>query len=228
MPERNDMQLSRNGRRIAIPMTVTATLLGGGMALAADTATPTSTTTAYAACLAHDTGVPYHVQDARAGTPRCSRGDSVLSWNRTGPTGPTGPVGARGPTGPAGATGALGPTGPTGPAGTNGATGSTGPTGPAGADGATGSTGPTGPSGASGLFLVTNSTGTIPAGSYTRYVSCGDGKVALAGGWAFTNNTDVLRENRPAVERTRDVWAFTFVLATSENPTFYVTCATGP
>jgi hypothetical protein len=66
--------------------------------------------------------------------PKCSSGQTLVTWNQVGPTGPTG---ATGPAGPTGATGPQGPTGATGLTGATGATGPSGPTGPAGVSSAT-------------------------------------------------------------------------------------------
>jgi hypothetical protein len=44
----------------------------------------------------------------------CTRGQSALDWNISGPTGPTGPPGPIGPTGPPGPQGQQGPQGPAG------------------------------------------------------------------------------------------------------------------
>lgn len=62
----------------------------------------------------------------------CRKGETMLTWNQTGPAGPAGPAGPTGPTGPIGPTG---PTGQTGPAGPQGPKGDTGPQGPAGTGG---------------------------------------------------------------------------------------------
>ena len=55
----------------------------------------------------------------------CSRDETLISWNQTGPEGPQGPQGETGPQGPAGPQGAEGPAGPTGPAGPQGPSGIT-------------------------------------------------------------------------------------------------------
>jgi len=47
-------------------------------------------------------------------SPKCSKSQTAVSWNVSGPPGPAGPAGAAGATGPAGATGAQGPAGPAG------------------------------------------------------------------------------------------------------------------
>ena len=57
----------------------------------------------------------------------CSKSETLLSWNQTGPSGPPGPAG---PQGPVGATGPVGPVGPVGATGSPGAQGPVGPRGP--------------------------------------------------------------------------------------------------
>src|SRR5262245_42725655 len=59
----------------------------------------------------------------------CRKGETLLSWNATGPQGPQGPAGPQGMTGATGPQGIQGPPGPQGsqgipgPAGTSGVTG---------------------------------------------------------------------------------------------------------
>jgi hypothetical protein len=57
---------------------------------------------------------------------RCVKGETRVSWSRTGPEGPAGPQGLAGPQGPTGSTGPQGPTGSTGPAGPQGLIGPAG------------------------------------------------------------------------------------------------------
>lgn len=122
------MRISRPGARMIMIPAVTATaLLGGGVALAADGAAPSSPT--YAGCVNHATGVLYHVQRTATPTPRCARRDGVITWNAQGPQGNMGPTGAQGPQGDTGAAGAPGPSGAPGPAGPAGAAGPAGPAG---------------------------------------------------------------------------------------------------
>src|SRR4051794_6894027 len=83
-------------------------------------------------------------------TPRCSKHETVVSWNENGAAGPTGAPGATGQDGVAGPTGATGLAGPTGATGQNGVAGPTGATGLAGPTGATGQNGVAGPTGATG------------------------------------------------------------------------------
>ena len=56
----------------------------------------------------------------------CTKHETPITWNQTGPQGPPGPGGPAGPQGP------DGPQGPTGPQGPQGPKGDTGPPGPAG------------------------------------------------------------------------------------------------
>src|SRR5258708_3471398 len=86
----------------------------------------------------------------------CQAGQTLISWNQTGPPGPQGAVGPQGPKGDTGGVGAQGAPGPVGATGAAGPTGQSGPQGPqglkgdTGATGATGPAGPIGPSGAAG------------------------------------------------------------------------------
>ncbi len=86
----------------------------------------------------------------------CQDGQTLITWNQTGPVGPTGPQGAKGdkgdpgPAGPQGMPGLQGPKGDTGlpgPPGSQGPKGDIGPAGVQGLKGDTGSTGPQGPQG---------------------------------------------------------------------------------
>lgn len=81
----------------------------------------------------------------------CKKGDTLLTWNTTGPGGPTGAVGPAGPAGPTGPQGPFG--GPQGPAGATGAQGPAGSAGPIGGVGPAGATGPAGPSGTLGTSV---------------------------------------------------------------------------
>jgi hypothetical protein len=62
-------------------------------------------------------------------TAGCKKGESLLSWNQTGPQGPQGPQGVQGVPGSQGPAGSPGPAGPTGAPGPAGPPGSTGPKG---------------------------------------------------------------------------------------------------
>ena len=107
-------------------------------------ATGSSSANVYEGCLSHKDGRLYNVQVNPSSAPTCSRGDTLITWNQSGPAGATGPSGPQGVTGPGGPKGDTGVTGP------QGATGDTGVTGPQGATGDTGVTGPTGPEGPTG------------------------------------------------------------------------------
>ncbi len=106
-------------RLLAVGASAAAVLGGGSFALAADSAAPTGTV--YSACV---TALGHSLYNFKVnGTPKCFRGDTLISWNQTGPQGPAGPQGPKGDkgdTGATGATGATGPLGPQGPAGTFG------------------------------------------------------------------------------------------------------------
>lgn len=82
----------------------------GGTAFAVETASTDANSTTIHACVSKG-GVVRVVDTGNA----CTRGETPLSWNQTGPAGPQGPEGPAGPSGPAGPTGAAGPTGPAGP-----------------------------------------------------------------------------------------------------------------
>lgn len=80
---------------------------------------------------------------------KCSKTETRLTWNVSGPAGLQGIRGEQGLQGPRGNAGDAGPAGPTGPTGPLGPTGLTGPAGATGTVGATGPTGPAGPAGPS-------------------------------------------------------------------------------
>jgi collagen triple helix repeat protein len=86
----------------------------------------------------------FHTLNLTGRSATCPRGESKVSWNRTGPRGRPGAAGAKGKTGPKGPAGATGATGKGGPAG------ATGPAGAVGAQGQPGATGATGPAGTPG------------------------------------------------------------------------------
>jgi hypothetical protein len=135
-------------------------LLGGGVALAADTTTPSSTV--YTACVSTVGHALYSVTSD--GTPQCLGRDAKITWNQTGPQGATGAPGATGAQGPAGPKGDTGATGPKGDTGADGAAGSSGATGATGSKGDTGATGPAGPKGDTGPTGATGATG--PSNGY--------------------------------------------------------------
>ncbi len=145
-------------RRVAIAGATMAAVAAGGSAAAL--ATDMGSNNVYKGCLHHNLGVLYHVELNPTTPPRCDPGDTLVSWNQTGPAGATGPIGPQGPkggTGPAGATGPAGPQGLKGDAGPQGPKGDTGSTGPAGANGNTvlnGSGAPGSGLGANGNFYI--------------------------------------------------------------------------
>lgn len=190
------MKLATRATRIALPTAATIALVGGGVALAADSTSPS---TVYSACVSTLGHALYNV--TADGTPRCVGHDTTISWNQTGPqgaqglTGAPGPQGAKGdtggtgPAGPAGAKGDTGDTGPAGPVGPVGPQGDPGPAGPAGPKGDTGATGPAGPAGTGGatFSFVTSSSATVGAdiasGTYDS-PSC-PAPTFLSGGGAY-------------------------------------------
>ena len=110
------MNIATRTTRIAIPAAAAVVLLGGGIAFAADTATPS--TTVYSACVR--TGDHALYQATSNGTPQCGGHDTQITWNQTGPTGPAGPQGPQGLQGDPGPQGAKGDTGAAGPQGAAG------------------------------------------------------------------------------------------------------------
>jgi len=97
-------------RNVALPLVVSAVLVGGsGAALAASTSGPIDSQGVIHGCwtdAAHDGSHLIVLQDANT---KCPRHTTAITWNQTGPAGP---AGATGPAGPAGPTGATGPAGP--------------------------------------------------------------------------------------------------------------------
>jgi Collagen triple helix repeat (20 copies) len=85
------------------------------------------------------------------GEERCTKRQTLVTWNVEGPVGPAGATGATGLQGTPGAQGLPGARGPQGPIGPAGVPGATGAPGPVGAQGATGAEGPAGAQGAQGL-----------------------------------------------------------------------------
>lgn len=110
-----------------------AIIAGGGVAIAA---IPASDTGEITGCYTIRNG-DVRVIDLEAGD-TCTKNETQIEWNQTGPAGPAGAIGATGPAGPQGQAGPQGEVGPAGPQGQQG------PAGPAGADGATGPAGATG------------------------------------------------------------------------------------
>lgn len=85
----------------------------------------------------------------------CTKGETPISWNQTGPAGPAGVQGEQG---------AQGEQGPIGAKGEKGDTGEAGPIGPAGPQGEKGDP-------ATKLFAVVNSDGTLDRGSGVTTIS---------------------------------------------------------
>lgn len=148
--------------RSAIVAALTLALVGGVSYAATRRAN-----SSYHGCYNKKTGLLRLVTHA---APHCTRGESAIVWNQTGPQGPQGSQGPQGPQGPAGATtaglsnsgGAPGPQGPQGPAGSQGPQGPAGPagaTGPSGPQGAQGPAGPKGDTGAAGATGPQGSSG---------------------------------------------------------------------
>ena len=122
----------------------------------------------YYAC-AHGAQIRAHSITVDA-TPKCSRDQTVVSWNQNGLAGPTGPTGATGPSG--------GPTGPTGP---------------------TGATGATGANGVSGYQVMTKS-GTAPHAAFiTVFVACPTGKLPVGGAAYATDSSLAISAVQSAV-----------------------------
>jgi Phage Tail Collar Domain len=78
---------------------------------------------------------------------KASRGETLISWNQSGPAGVQGPKGDTGDTGSAGPTGPQGVSGPGGQQGSQGRTGATGPQGSVGQQGVAGANGVNGKAG---------------------------------------------------------------------------------
>jgi hypothetical protein len=166
-------------RLLAVGASAAAVLGGGSFALAADSATPAAGTV-YSACV---TAFGHSLYDFKVnGTPHCFRGDTLISWNQTGPQGPAGPQGPKGDTGATGAQGPKGDTGATGAQGPKGDTGATGAQGPQGATGAAGATGPQGPAGTVGTLHTSRETVTAGNNEATTLdVGC-DAGTLISGG----------------------------------------------
>jgi hypothetical protein len=140
----------------------------------------------YYAC-AHGAQIRAHSITVDA-TPKCSRDQTVVSWNQNGLAGPTGPTGAPGTNGQNGLAGPTGATGATGPSG-----GPTGPTGPTGATGATGA------NGVSGYQVMTKS-GTAPHAAFiTVFVACPTGKLPVGGAAYATDSSLAISAVQSAV-----------------------------
>jgi hypothetical protein len=80
-------------RVVTVAASVAAVLGGGTFALASDSAASASTTgTVYSACV---TRLGHALYDVTAnGTPKCLKGDTLITWNQAGPQGPAGTFGS--------------------------------------------------------------------------------------------------------------------------------------
>lgn len=105
----------------------------------------------------------------------CGEGQSLITWNQTGPQGPAGVAGPQGP---------KGDTGPQGLAGISGAQGPKGDTGPQGPAGVAGPQGPKGDAGSPGATHITARSTTVSSfrDGDPLDVSCNAGEVATGGG----------------------------------------------
>ena len=148
-------------RVLAVAASAAAVLGGGSLALASDSAVSASAAgTVYSACV---TRIGHALYDVTTnGTPKCLRGDSLITWNQAGPPGPVGPPGPQGPKGDTGATGAQGPKGDTG---------------------AQGPAGPQGPAGTFGSLHIESTLVTIPNNQIaTVILNCTQGGTPISGG----------------------------------------------
>jgi len=109
------------------PAAVGAVVLLGAAGVVATAAIPDEDGTIHAC---YDKQGSVRVIDARVQS--CTKHETALDWDRTGPAGPAGPAGPKGDTGESGQPGADGATGPQGERGPQGESGKPG------ADGATG------------------------------------------------------------------------------------------
>jgi hypothetical protein len=169
-----------------------ATLLAGGVAVAAGEAPALASSSKIYACYSDTTGALSHLDYPTV--KKCPSGGTLISWNASGPQGSRGAKGSQGAKGAQGAEGAQGARGAAGP---QGAQGGAGPQGPRGAQGATGSNGPqgsagpqgsTGPQGAPGTKGAQGSAGTRgaqgapgaqgPAGPVAGVIARGQVKLA--------------------------------------------------
>jgi Collagen triple helix repeat (20 copies) len=141
-----------------------ATLLTGGVAVAAGETPVLASSSKIYACYSDTTGALSHLDYPTV--KKCPSGETLISWNASGAQGAQGAKGSQGASGAQGAQGAQGARGATGP---QGAQGASGPEGARGAQGAAGSNGPqgsagpqgsTGPQGASGSKGAQGSAGT--------------------------------------------------------------------
>ena len=150
----------------------------GALLLTALAATPPADAATFYACV-KKTG------SARVFTkkPKCTKGETRVSWNAAGPAGKKGVSGATGAQGVMGATAAQGASGGAGGNGERGATGTTGSAGSIGASGVIGASGATGPAGSDGEKGATGVSGASgSAGSTGEQGATGAGGVTGAGG----------------------------------------------
>ncbi len=143
---------------------LTATLLAGGVAVAAGETPALAGSSKIYACYSDTTGTLARLDYPKV--KKCPSGETLISWNASGPQGAQGAkgsqgaIGARGAEGAQGARGAAGPQGAQGWAGPQGARGAQGAAGTNGSQGSAGPQGPTGAQGASGTKGAQGSPGT--------------------------------------------------------------------
>lgn len=110
----------RHNKVLIVGGLAAAMCVGGGLTMAASSASIPDSGGVIHGCYATTNGVllgiPHSKGDTRLVQPgeACRSYEAAVTWGAQGPKGATG---ATGPTGPAGATGATGATGPAGPAG---------------------------------------------------------------------------------------------------------------
>jgi hypothetical protein len=164
-----------------------ATLLAGGVAVAAGETPGLASSSKIYACYSDTTGALSRLDYPTV--KKCPSGETLISWNASGPQGAQGAKGSQGSTGAQGAQGAQGARGAAGPQGAQGASGpegARGAQGAAGSNGSQGSAGPqgsTGPQGASGTKGAQGSAGTQgaqgapgaqgPAGAVAGFMTSG-------------------------------------------------------
>ncbi|MGO9910652.1 MAG: hypothetical protein ACLPQS_05760 [Acidimicrobiales bacterium] len=145
----------RNGlSKAGVAAGLAATVLAGGVAVAASETPGLASSSKIYACYSDRTGALSHLDYPKV--KQCSSAEKLISWNASGPEGARGAKGSQGAIGAQGAKGTQGARGAAGPQGAQGAQGGAGPQGARGAQGAAGAQGsagpqgPTGPQGASG------------------------------------------------------------------------------
>jgi Collagen triple helix repeat (20 copies) len=141
-----------------------ATLLAGGVAVAAAETPGLASSSKIYACYSDTTGALSRLDYPTV--KKCPSGETLISWNASGTQGAQGAKGsqgakgAQGAAGAQGARGAAGPQGAQGAAGPEGARGAQGAAGAKGSQGSAGAQGSTGPQGASGSKGARGSAGT--------------------------------------------------------------------